>query len=124
MPGAQEVRHLVDAFGAVSWWTLRPDPSLLRTQPGQTSGDGDVSAWIAARAQRGRGPGRALSPQGGTVALDAGRLAPGLRLTWVNPETARAWRGRSCLRGPAAGAGRAGLAAHLALTVSQAGAPP
>ena len=24
-------------------------------------------------------------PQGGPVALDAGRLAPGLRPTWVNP---------------------------------------
>ncbi len=36
MPGAQEVRHLVDAFGAVPWWTLRPDPSLLRTSRGPT----------------------------------------------------------------------------------------
>ena len=33
------------------------------------------------------------------MALDAGRLAPGLRLTWVNPETARAWRGRSASEG-------------------------
>ena len=123
MPGAQEVRHLVDAFGAVSWWTLRPDPPCCGRSRVQTGGDSDVSAWIAARSERGDLAVLYL-PQGGTVALDAGRLAPGLRLTWVNPETARAWRGRSASRGPAAGAGRAGLAAHLALTVSQAGAPP
>jgi hypothetical protein len=104
MPGAQEVRHLVDAFGAVPWWTLRPDPALLRDQPGpppgsserqratpegvetgQAGGEGDVSAWIVAARSEDGDLAVLYLPQGGTVALDAGRLAPGLRPTWVNP---------------------------------------
>ena len=56
---------------------------------------GDVlSAWIVAARSEGGGLAVLYLPQGGTVALDAGRLASGLRQTWVNP------RDGSRLEGP------------------------
>jgi hypothetical protein len=100
MPGAQTVRYLADAFAALPWWTLRPDQALLREQPG--AGD-DVLAWVmAGRSEDGRLAVLYL-PRGGTVALDAGRLAPGRGTTWVNPRDGGRVAGSPLGTGTAAG---------------------
>ena len=99
MPGAQQVRHLADAFGALPWWELLPDRDLVREQsgfedglpegyePGAAAGAG--LAGVLARAVAGRSADGRLAvlylPAGGWVVLDGGRLAPGLAATWIDP---------------------------------------
>ena len=81
LPAAQHMRHLADCFADISWWTLRPDPSLLRYQPGE----GDVLSFVtAARSEDGKLAVFYL-PAGNTIQLDLSNLADGLRATWVNP---------------------------------------
>jgi hypothetical protein len=83
MPGAQQVRHLRDAFSDLAWWTLRPDQALLRAQPATAAGD--ILGFVAAgRSEDGRLAVLYL-PQGGAVRLDGARLASGVSATWINP---------------------------------------
>jgi hypothetical protein len=81
LPGAEQVRHLRTAFEAVPWWTLRPDQSLVRTQPAET-----LSTIAAARSEDGS-LAVIYAPTGETLDLDAGRLAPSLSATWIDPRT-------------------------------------
>ncbi len=103
MPGARQVRHVRDAFRTLPWWTLRPDQSLLRRQPGAA----DVLAFVAAaRSDDGRLAVLYL-PTGGSISLETSRLAPGLHATWVNP------RDGTRVDGPALGPGETSLEASL-----------
>ncbi|MDQ3699860.1 MAG: DUF4038 domain-containing protein [Chloroflexota bacterium] len=96
MPGAQQVRHVHDAFSALPWWTLQPDRSLLRQPPEATD---DILAFVpAARSEDGRLAVLYL-PRGGAVTLDTSSLAPGRQATWINP------RDGTRVAGPALGAG-------------------
>jgi hypothetical protein len=99
MPGARQVRHLADAFGALPWWTLFPDRDLVLEQSGFENalprgydGDGAADAALAgvlARVVAGRSADGRLAvlylPAGGWVVVDGGRLAPGLAATWIDP---------------------------------------
>lgn len=96
MPGAQQVRHVRDAFASLPWWTLQPDQSLLRQPLGAAD---DILAFVpAARSEDGHLAVIYL-PRGGAVTLDTSQLAPGRQATWVNP------RDGTRVVGPALGAG-------------------
>ncbi|HEV2124853.1 MAG TPA: DUF4038 domain-containing protein, partial [Chloroflexota bacterium] len=83
LSAAEQLRHLRTAFQSVDWWTLRPDQSLVREQPG----DQDVLKTVkAARSDDGR-LAVVYAPAGGGVPLDLSRLASGLSGRWVNPRT-------------------------------------
>jgi hypothetical protein len=107
MPGAREVRHLADAFGALPWWTLFPDRDLVLEHSGfgdalprgydrdgaaaaaaGTAADAAL-AGVLARVVAGRSADGRLAvlylPAGGWVVVDGGRLAPGLAATWIDP---------------------------------------
>jgi hypothetical protein len=82
LPGAEQMRHLRDAFESLRWWDLRPAPELLRAQPG----DSDVLRYVtAARTPDGREAICYLAA-GGQLQLDLTQLADGaLRATWLDP---------------------------------------
>jgi hypothetical protein len=80
-PGSHDVQRLAEFCTSVNWWTLRPAPDLLLSQPGKSdprrfvsisAGDGLIIAYL---------------PQGGTIELDPSRLA-GMKSQWFNPRTA------------------------------------
>jgi hypothetical protein len=81
LPGAEELRHLRAAFESIPWWTLRPDQSLVRQQPGT------VLDTIKASRNEDGSLAVAYLPNGGTVSLDVSRLAPDLSATWIDPQT-------------------------------------
>jgi hypothetical protein len=81
MLGAWQMRHLRDAFAMLPWWTLTPDQSLLRQQPGEA----DVLRYVAAARNEDGTLAVLYLPQGTTLSLNTARLAPSLRCTWLNP---------------------------------------
>lgn len=44
LPGSSHMKHLAELFGSLSWWSLRPAPEVLVTQPGQEDPARFVSA--------------------------------------------------------------------------------
>lgn len=81
MPGAEQMRYLSAFFQSLAWWTLWPDQSLVREQPGVH----DVLRFIAAaRSEDGR-LAVLYVPAGGPVHLNAARLALPLQVVWTNP---------------------------------------
>ena len=83
LPGSTHMKHVADLFTSVQWWRLRPDQSLLATQPG---GDDPARFVAAARSEAGDLAVLYL-PVGGQVELDAARLKDGLQAEWFNPRT-------------------------------------
>ncbi len=81
LPAAEQLRHLRAAFESIPWWTLRPDQSLVRAQSGAV-----LDTIKAARDEAGS-LAVAYLPSGGTLSLNASRLAPALDVTWVDPRT-------------------------------------
>ena len=85
LPGAEQMKHLHDAFTSIAWWSLRPAQELLTAQPGEA----DVTAYVtAARAEDGSCAILYLAA-GGEVGIDTSSLKDGLRVTWVNPRDGR-----------------------------------
>jgi hypothetical protein len=83
LPGAEQLRHLRAAFESLDWWTLRPDQSLVREQPGNA----DVLRTVKAARSDGGSTAVIYAPAGGRVSLDLSRLAPDLTALWVDPRT-------------------------------------
>ena len=75
------MRYLRAAFEAVPWWTLRPDQSLVREQPGEAD---VLRTAVAARSEDGN-LAVVYLPAGSRPALNLSTLAPGLQATWVDP---------------------------------------
>lgn len=81
LPGAEQMRHLHDAFASVPWWLLEPAQELLTSQPG----DGDATRYVtAARTSEGSCAILYLAA-GGTVEFDTSSLKVSLRSSWLNP---------------------------------------
>lgn len=83
LPGGEDVRHVRDLFSSIDWWTLRPDSTLVEAQPFPDDPLRHVSAST--------GPDDRLGvvylPGGGTVELDASRLAESVTARWFDPRT-------------------------------------
>jgi hypothetical protein len=100
LPAAEQIRHLVDLFSDIAWWTLSPAPELVLEQAGVTPG----ARTVAALAPDGR-LAVVYAPQAAQIVLRLAGLGPELAATWFNP--------RNGERQPAVYAGTAG-AAHFA----------
>jgi hypothetical protein len=83
MEGAEQMRHLRDAFETVDWWQLRPAPELLAEQPGEEDvhdhiliSKSDANNWVVA-----------YTPQGKAVKVKMAGLPERLGAVWYNPRT-------------------------------------
>ena len=83
MDGAEQMRHLVDAFASISWWRLRPAPELLVEQPGEA----DVRAHILISKAEDGDLVAAYAPKGGAVKIKMADLRKRLQAVWYNPRT-------------------------------------
>ena len=81
MEGAEQMRHLMDAFASIDWWLLRPAPELLAEQPGEE----DVHDHILISKSEASDLAVAYTPQGKPVKVKMTDLKPGLRALWYNP---------------------------------------
>src|SRR5690606_27680972 len=81
LPCSSHIRHLVELFTSLDWWTLRPAPELLVAQPG---GDDPARFVPAARSESGD-VALIYLPHGGQVQLHLNKLASGRVAEWFNP---------------------------------------
>ncbi len=83
MPAAEQLQHVYDFFTSLPWWTLRPAPELLTTQPGEQ----DVQRFIAAAQSDAGDLAVIYIPQDREVTLNLTGLQPNLSAQWFNPRT-------------------------------------
>lgn len=81
-PGAVSVTHLKEFFSALEWWTLRPAPELLETQPG----DANPARFIAAAKAETNDFAVVYTPVGGSIPIRCKDWQPGV-YRWYNPRT-------------------------------------
>ncbi len=84
MPGAQQMKHLYDFFGAIEWQRLRPDQSLVANQAKAAE-----NFIVAARSDEGD-MAVLYAPGGNSVRVNGESLNLPLRAKWYNPRTG-AW---------------------------------
>lgn len=83
MDGAEQVRHIVDAFGSIPWWQLRPAPELLVEQPGED----DIHKHILISMSAAKDLVVAYTPESEAVKVKMEGLSSDLRAVWYNPRT-------------------------------------
>ncbi len=74
---------MVGLFTAVDWWTLRPEPDLLASQPG----DGDPARHVLLSRSAAGDLLVAYSPVEQTISLHSDRVDPDVRMVWFDPRT-------------------------------------
>ena len=105
-PGARQMKVMRDILDTVSWWTLRPDRSLLAEDPA----DPEFLAWpMPARSQDGR-LAVVYLPSNPTVTLNLSGFGGPVTGSWADPRT-----------GAIANAGRWDPAARVAVKTPGAG---
>jgi hypothetical protein len=82
-PGSTQMHHLGKFFNSIPWWSLQPDPKLIKDQSGREDPAAHVSA---ARSERGDLAVLYL-PRGGQVEIRPGFLKKNLVAQWFNPRT-------------------------------------
>ena len=85
LPGSAEMGVLASIFTGLHWWQLRPNPDLVRDQPGML----DPKAFIAAAQNADRSTIVLYQPAGGRVELDTD-LA-GCAGHRIDPRTGERW---------------------------------
>lgn len=85
--GSQQMKHVARLMRSLEWWRLRPSPALVLAQPE------DPAHFVGAAATESGDLAVLYLPVGGTVALDARRLA-GAEATWYDPRTGAHLAGR------------------------------
>lgn len=83
MEGAEQMRHLRDAFDTIQWWRLEPAPELLTEQPGDES----VHNHILISKTETNDYVVAYTPQGKSVKVNFTQLPQRLGAVWYNPRT-------------------------------------
>ena len=83
LPGATCMQHLVDCFGSVDWWRLRPDQELLVEQPGAD----DPNLWVAACRTEEGDQAIVYLPKGGCIRMRIAKLQDGCTGFWFDPRT-------------------------------------
>ncbi|MBT4141220.1 MAG: DUF4038 domain-containing protein, partial [Candidatus Latescibacteria bacterium] len=83
MEGAEQMRHLRDAFDIVEWWRLRPAPEVLAEQPGEE----DVHNHILISKTNTSDYIVAYTPQGKPIKINMSGLPSRLGAVWYNPRT-------------------------------------
>jgi hypothetical protein len=83
MPAAEQLRHLNTLFQSMKWWTLEPDSSLIKVQPGDIA----PQRFIAAVRSQSGDIALVYIPEDRRVTLDQSNLKPDLTSQWFNPRT-------------------------------------
>ena len=83
MPGAEQMRHVVDTFTAIDFWRLRPRPEALLDQPGV----GNPASFVAVGASAADDLLVAYTPTPRTLAFHADELPGDASAFWINPRT-------------------------------------
>lgn len=81
LPGSEDMKHVVDLFTSIDWWTLRPAPDLVLQQPGSD----DPARYIGAARSETGDLGVVYLPAGGTINLNTDLLTGDLQAAWYNP---------------------------------------
>jgi len=82
MPGARQMQHVADFMTSIDFWKLRPAPTALTGQPGQSA----ANQFIAVAGSAERDLLVAYTPLQATIQLAAGAVPRGAA-TWGNPRT-------------------------------------
>ncbi|RUL88652.1 apiosidase-like domain-containing protein [Tautonia sociabilis] len=82
-PGVRSMTVLRDFFESGPWPSLRPDPSLLRSQPGSD----DPSRFVAAASTPDGSWAVFYSPRGGTISLDSSKFDRPMAARWFDPRS-------------------------------------
>lgn len=82
MPGAEQMRHVADAFTSIDFWRLRPAQGALAEQPGTD----DAGHFIAVAASSERDLLVAYTPEVPAIVIQADAVPQGAA-TWINPRT-------------------------------------
>lgn len=85
MPGAEQMRHVVDTFTAIEFWRLRPRPEVLLDQPGVA----DPAAFVAVSGSVEGDLFVAYTPKSQSLTFHADALPRDAAATWVDPRTGR-----------------------------------
>jgi len=86
MPAAEQIFHLSNLFNSISWWTLKPDATLVKRQPG----DENIRRYVAASRSQSGDLALVYIPQDTRVAIDLSQLLPHVSGEWLNPRTGEA----------------------------------
>jgi hypothetical protein len=87
-PGVASMSVLRQFFESLPWWRLRPAPSLLAVQPGET----DPRQFIAAARTADNRWAVLYTPLGGEVVVQTNILKLPLAARWVNPRNGESFR--------------------------------
>lgn len=82
LPGSRQMQYLYDLFDSIQWWKLRPDQTLLTTQPGEA----DPFRFVAAAKAEDGSAAVIYAPVGGELALSPA-AAKFPRAEWFDPRT-------------------------------------
>lgn len=94
LPGSTDMKYLRDLFSSLQWWTLRPDPALIISQPG----DRDAAAFVAAARNENKEWALLYFPVGQTINLRPDELTHPALVRWFNPRSGQ-WAGSAPLSG-------------------------
>lgn len=83
MPGAYQMAHVAELFGAIEWWRLLPAPELLVEQPGTEQ----VGQTVVAACTEEGDLAVVYTPGTPALAVNRARIQPGVATWWFNPRT-------------------------------------
>ena len=85
LPGAKQMSHLAETCSSVDWWTLRPAPHSVATQPGRNAPE----RFIASSENAAKNLSFTYVPEERTVEMMLEALPAAPAIQWVNPRTGK-----------------------------------
>ena len=83
MPGAEQMKSLVDFMNSIDWWHLRPTPMFVVNNPGKDKPE----RFVAAARTDLKDLMLVYIPEDRTIEIKLNALPPSPNITWVNPRT-------------------------------------
>jgi hypothetical protein len=83
MPAAKQMTHLAKSMGSIDFWTLRPQPKAIASQPGDQS----PRRFIAAASNEANTLSLVYVPEDRTLELVLEALPRSPAVTWFSPRT-------------------------------------
>jgi len=83
MPGAEQMKNLVDFFTSIDFQRLRPTPGFVVNQPGATN----AAHYVAAARTDRKDLMIVYIPEDRTIEIKLDSLPPSPNITWVSPKT-------------------------------------
>jgi len=83
MPAAKQMSYVAKFMDSIDFWTLRPQPKFIATQPGAVS----ARRFITAAGAEPNGLALVYVPEDRTVGIILKALPPSPTVSWLNPRT-------------------------------------